>query len=114
MPCLIGLPGMGKKIIEAERFNTPRQAVKILGNGLAACTAGESGAINVWIDRKGQIRAHVCAFLQVTDSVICDDMGCLTAWLKPRLLQIRKPNIEARAQAQRASDDRVDLLGRRI
>lgn len=94
--------------MEAENFNTSQQAIKIIKAGKGATTAGENSSLTAWRDRKGMLRAELGRFLQTIESARFEDTKALSAWLKPRLKEIRQPN--ALAAAQRKASARMDAL----
>lgn len=113
MPMLVGLSG-GPKELEAENFRTLRQAIKIIEAGKGATTAGENGSLTAWRDLKGVLRAELGRFRQIIEKErFGDDSKALTAWLKPRLKEIRKPNAQGAAQRQALAEDMAHILGRR-
>ena len=91
MPLLIGLPGAKKKL-EAVEFKTPAAAVRAIEAGKGAYAHAENGAINVWRDKRGVLRALVLRFHEVSESERFMGYAGLAYWLKPRLKQIRQPN----------------------
>jgi hypothetical protein len=116
MPMLVGLSG-GPKNLEAKNFTTPRQAIKIIEAGKGAWTAGENGSLTVWRDRKGILRGELGRFLRTIESAKFEDFKTLSAWLKPRLEEIRRPNAIAAEQCKViARMDALDavLFGRRF
>ena len=88
---LVGLPGARKRI-EAEQFKTAAGAVRIIEAGKGAYANGENGAINVWRDKKGTLRASLERFREAVESERFAGYGGLAYWLKPRLKDIRQPN----------------------
>lgn len=91
MPMLVGLPG-AKKRLEAEPFKTAAGAVRIIEAGKGAYACYENGAINVWRDKRGVLRANVERFHETVESERFMGYGGLAYWLKLKLKEIRQPN----------------------
>jgi len=61
----------------------------IIKSGLAATSAADHGAINVWRDDAGKYRCHRMVFLAVKDSHEFDTLAQVRAWLPGALSKIR-------------------------
>jgi hypothetical protein len=54
---LCGLPD-ARPVVRAALVHSRTEAIRTIGNGRAITTAGGTGALNVWKDKKGMWRAE--------------------------------------------------------
>jgi hypothetical protein len=85
MPMMTGLPGVRKKKIEAVYATGPYGFTRALENYRCATAAGDDGAVNAYIDDKGQYRAHFCRHYAVLAEGIFTSKAALRRWLKEQL-----------------------------
>ncbi len=96
MPALTGLPGTSGSV-PVVFFKSAAECIRIMRNRSdAACAAGDNGAINVWRDKDGNLRAHVQRHQRTIDEAEFGKKGYnrLSKWLGPRLKTIREPGPE--------------------
>lgn len=86
---LLNLEGVKAKITNCEFFSTPEEMELILKNGVAATTAGDNGAINVYRDDEGAIRCEAMRHLSSIDKKIYQDIEGAKAWSKKWLKKIK-------------------------
>lgn len=82
---LPGKPGETKAVF----FKQSRAAITAIKNGFAATTAGDNGAINVWIDDKGKLRAERMVYCSTKDSFKKSTVAELEQWIKAALKLIK-------------------------
>ena len=89
MPELRGLPDTaGTK--ECEFFNSVSRARAILRKGLAATSAGDDGAINVWKDDNGKWQCEAMRYMVTQDSQTCDRVKDIEPWVRTWLKKIHR------------------------
>jgi hypothetical protein len=91
MPELRGLPGVKRPAVLARYASSRTDAVRQLRTCRAVTAAGDCGALNVWRDDKGKIRASFHRYLATIDEVSDLTRGGLILWLRtwwPRLHRV--------------------------
>ncbi len=85
MPQLVGLDGTDGKAQEAGMFFSVSGAFRVLRQGLAATTAADNGAINVYVDDANKYRCEVMRYMVSIDARQFTTQeqvrGWLTKWL---------------------------------
>lgn len=83
---LTDLPGTDGKPREAHSFKRPAEALSRLHAGMAATTAGDRGAINVWRDDEGKTRVevmrHYCKIAEMSGVADVQIRAFLRKWLR--------------------------------
>lgn len=83
------LEGVKKKNIPCFSIKNPSSVkTKKMKDGYAYTTAGDNGAINVWIDDKGFYRAELMVYCIVKDKVIFKTLKETRLWIKEALIKI--------------------------
>lgn len=88
MPVLKGLDGISKNEIEALFIYHHSDISVILKNGYAATSAGNCGAINIWLDDKDKVRCEAMIFMQVKSSEVFDDIFLAQVWVEDWMQRI--------------------------
>jgi hypothetical protein len=88
MPQLRNLPGIEAKHVDAEFFFSSDKVEGILNDGLAATTAGDNGAINVWKDDNGYIRCEIMRYCKLVETKRFRKMVNALNWTDKWLPQI--------------------------
>jgi len=89
MPMLSGLPGTDGKPRDGEMFSSVSRAFDILRRGLAATTAGDTGAINFYVRDDGLYHCEVMRHMVTEDSKQFKTQKDARAWLKKWLPKIQ-------------------------
>lgn len=89
MPQVKDLPG-APGIRDAEFFYSVSGCLSILRRGVVAGAAGDDGAINVWRDDSGILRANRCVRWSIVDTQQFDSIERLKQWLGPNLKLIMR------------------------
>lgn len=88
MPILAGLPGTDGGPRDAEMFSSASAALKILRKGLAATTAGDNGAINVYRDDSNKYRCEMMRHMVSMDAQQFTTQAEVREWLRQWMLEI--------------------------
>jgi hypothetical protein len=88
MPQLVGLEGVRKKALDAQFFQKPSQASRLLRTNRALTAASDNGAINVWIDDTGCYRASFYRHYLCLSEWRGEKKTKLTMWLKEWMPQM--------------------------
>src|SRR5690606_2611884 len=78
---LIGLEGRPGRV-PGWRASSPTEAMRVFAAKGVVTSAGETGCITVWKDRKGTIRAEFCRHHVPLSSVMPTSKRALAAWLR--------------------------------
>jgi len=89
MTQLINLPGIEAKCLDADLFYSSDEVEGILDDGLAATTAGDNGAINIWKDDKGYIRCEIMRYCKIVEAKRFRKMVNVLNWTDKWLPQIQ-------------------------
>lgn len=82
------LKGVRKKLKDAVMFRTVSQLAPILKNGFAATSAGSNGAINIWIDDKGNIHSNSYFYCELQDETTHTSVAKAKVWTSEWLKKI--------------------------
>lgn len=88
MPELLGLPGVKRRAVVAQTARNRTSVLRLLRTNRAVTAAGDCGALNVWRDDDGSVRAEFYRHMVAQDSVQCLTYDALRRWLRrwwPRL-----------------------------
>lgn len=86
---LTGLPDT-RKVRKTLMFSTITQALKILRKRVAASTASDEGAINIWNDKFGMWRCERQRYMITQSSGAFKTLKEVAAWLKVELPKIER------------------------
>lgn len=89
MPQLRGLPGTDGQPKDAEMFSGVSGAFAILRRGLAATTAGDTGAINFYVRDDGLYHCEIMRHCVTEDARQFKTQKEARAWLKEWLPKIQ-------------------------
>ena len=84
---LIGLAGT-RKVRRCEFFGSASGAVNCLRRKVAATSAGNYGAINVWDDKDGSYRCEAMTHYVVRDSQVFTSLRAVRPWISTWLRKI--------------------------
>ena len=87
---LRGLSGIKKKAIDAVFIENEKEIEEILLSGKGATTAGENGAINIWMDDDKFIRCELNIYMRTMDSKKYKTFKEAQGWVKKMLVRINK------------------------
>jgi hypothetical protein len=91
---LVGLPGCGTAAnIKAFWFFSPKTAVRFLGRPglpIAATSAGDYGAISIWIDEDERYRGERDVRCIPQSQITCNTKQELLAWLLEEYPKIKE------------------------
>jgi hypothetical protein len=82
MPDLVDLRGVAGGRREARIVRTPSAAIKALRAGLAATSAGDNGALNIWTDDTGAYRCESMKFMVTLESRVFNKQSSVVKWFK--------------------------------
>lgn len=82
------LKGVRRKFTDAEFIKKASEIDKKIKPKVACTSAGDNGAINIWIDDKGKIRCEAMRWCNSVDNQIYDDLKPVKIWAKKWLLEI--------------------------
>lgn len=82
MPSLIDLPGTNGREIECEFATSVAGMIRGITRHMAATTAGDHGAVNVWVDDEGRYRSNFYRFMSTKDEQVFTSVKSLREWLK--------------------------------
>lgn len=85
MPALTNLKGTSGKPVEVRIFKTVAQAMKFAREDRATTSAGDNGAINVWIDNFGIWRTSFHRRLATLDERSHANQKSVREWLKTNI-----------------------------
>lgn len=91
---LMGLEGTSK-IRRAVFIHSAAEAIRVLRKGLAATSAADHGAINVWKDRKGQYRVWAGQQLATKASETLTSLKDVRWWVSIWLRRIKNPALSS-------------------
>lgn len=78
---LKGLPGTNGEERESDFFGSFTQAMRALAAGRAVTTAGDKGAINLWIDDAGYYRCAFSVRCITQNTLVTDSRKDVGDWL---------------------------------
>lgn len=85
---LTGLAGTNGNDIECKFINKGKQIEAILNDGIAATSAGDNGAINIWKDDEGFIRCESMRFMISLEKAAFEKMPDAVKWANKWLKKI--------------------------
>lgn len=88
MAQLVGLPDT-KQPRDADFISSASQVPAVLRKGNAATAAGDTGAINVWVDDNRKYRCELMRFMKVHDSQTFNNLIDVKTWVRKTLPTIQ-------------------------
>ena len=88
MPQLVGLPDT-KQARDAEFITSASQVPGVLRRGNAATAAGDTGAINVWVDDNRKYRCELTRYMVRCDSQTYTNLSDVKQWVRETLPAIQ-------------------------
>jgi len=81
MVTLTGLEGINRKETKAVFINKASEVEKITTD-IAVTSAGDKGAINIWLDNDNHFRCNAMRHLKSIDTQIYSDISKVKEWAK--------------------------------
>jgi len=88
MAGLAGLPKTNGRLITVEFFHSVNRAFLLLKRDGATTTAGNEGAINIWIDDDGAYRGCRMRYMQTMSDIVTPTKAKLKSWLVAELPKV--------------------------
>jgi hypothetical protein len=88
MGALTGLPGTNGKPRDVAFFRSVAGALNLLARDRATTTAGDEGAINIWLDDAGEYRGCRSRYMQTMAEIVVPTKAQLKRWLIDELPKI--------------------------
>lgn len=89
MAKLSGLKGISAKEVECKFIEKAKDIERILKSGKAATTAGDNGAINVYLDDEANIRCESMRYRASLEKKVYRSYPAAIAWTKKWMRIIR-------------------------